>query len=303
MVLPNFAFDALMFGLLLLAAGLDSVFPVTHGVLSLLVVGGATYWAAQELSDALLRRTGWTQESLATSVALCVGGFLYYALRNNSDLALLALSIGLMMSALMVSISILAALGTAFKEGKILPLAGWLATVIAAVALGAAAGVLALALGVSPGLLPIKVGGIIGALALWKLREKLAPPSINPHFQQENAAQGIQAQGISAPEAPAPAAPATPFSSSTQETPRALVPAAPLTPPLTTQRVAIFPQRGTLFDRLFPLLVLGFLLAVLTNNSARLSLPGTSAVASQSGAANGGLNGGPVAPSDNGEAR
>ena len=75
MVLPNFAFDALMFGLLLLAAGLDSAFPVTHGALSLLVVGGATYWAAQELSDALLRRAGWTQESLATSVALCWADF------------------------------------------------------------------------------------------------------------------------------------------------------------------------------------------------------------------------------------
>jgi len=263
MVLPNFAFDALMFGLLLLAAGLDSAFPVTHGVLSLLVVGGATYWAAQELSDALLRRAGWTQESLATSFALCAGGFLYYLLRNSSDLALLALSIGLMMGALMVSISVLATVATAFKEGKISPILGWIATVIAALALGIAAGVLAIVLGLSsPALLPIKVAGVAGAFVLWKLREKIAPPSINPHFQDGGAPNA------------APVAPST-----------------PLATPLATPRVALFPQRGTLLDRLFPLLVLGFLLAVLTNNSARLPLPSTPAVASD------------TAASDNGEAQ
>lgn len=244
MVLPNIAFDTLMFGLLLLTATLDSVLPITHGVLSLLVVGGATYWAAQELSDSLLRRVGWTQESLSTSVALCVGGFLYFWLRNSSDLALLALSIGLMMSALMVAISILAAIGNAFKEGKVTSIAGWVATVISALALGIAAGVLALVLGLSAvSLLKLKIGSIAIAFALWKLREKVAPPSVNPHFQ------GINAQ-TSAP--------------------------APLTP----TRVALFPQRGTLLDRLFPLLVLGFLLGALTNNSAKLSLPGSPAVAS-----------------------
>lgn len=277
MVLPNFAFDALMFGLLLLAAALDSAFPIFHGALSLLVVGGATYWAAQELSDTLLRRVGWTQESLATSIALCSGGFLYYLLRNSSDLSLLALSIGLMMSALMVSISVLAALGAAFKEGKITPITGWIVTAVAALALGIAAGVLALVLGVSSmQVLPLKIGGIIGALVLWKLREKIAPPSVNPHFQ--DAAQI----------APAPRASA--FSN-----PGATPAAPPLSMPVATARVALFPQRGTLFDRLFPLLVLGFLLAVLTNNSARLPLPGTPAVASDK------TN--EVSPSENGEAR
>ncbi len=262
MVLPNFAFDALMFGLLLVAAALDSAFPITHGVLSLFVVGGATYWAAQEFSDALLRRAGWTQESLATSVALCVGGFLYFALRNSSDLALLALSIGLMMSALMVSISILAAISAVFKEGKIDSILGWFATVVAALALGVAAGVLALGLGTSSlNLLPIKAAGIVLALIVWKLREKIAPPSVNPHFQQA----------------------ATPSAS------------AALQSPAGAPRVALFPQRGTLFDRLFPLLVLGFVLAVLTNNSARFPLPGAPAVASD------GSNG--LAPSENGEAQ
>ncbi len=243
MVLPNIAFDALMFGLLLLAAGLDSAFPVTHGVLSLLIVGGATYWAAQELSDSLLRRVGWTQESLATSVALCAAGFLYFALRNSSDLALLALSIGLMMGALMVAISVLAAFGSAFKEGKITPFLGWIITFVSALALGIAAGVLALVLGLSSlNILPLKIGGIVVALILWKLREKVAPPSVNPHFQE------IAAQNV---------APAT----------------------LTATRVALFPQRGTLLDRLFPLLVLGFLLGALTNNRAQLTLPSSPAVA------------------------
>lgn len=240
-----------MFGLLLLAAALDSAFPVTHGVLSLLIVGGATYWAAQELADSLLRRAGWTQESLATSVALCTGGFLYFWLRNSSDLALLALSIGLMMGALMMAISVLAAFSGALKEGKATPLGGWAATVISALALGIAAGILALALGrSSTALLPLKIGGIALAFVLWKLREKVAPPSVNPHFQE------ISAQ--------------------------ALVPA-----PLAATRVALFPQRGTLLDRLFPLLVLGFLLGALTNNRTQLSMPGSPAVASDVSASEG----------------
>lgn len=281
MVLPNFAFDALMFGLLLLAAGLDSAFPLTHGVLTLLVVGGATYWAAQELSDTLLRGAGWTQESLATSAALCAGGFLYFWLRNSSDLALLALSIGLMMSALMISISILASIGAAFKEGKITPILGWFATTIAALALGIAAGVLALVLGLSSlALLPLKIGGIVGALILWKLREKIAPPSVNPHFQSATALQSPPAPGAA---------------STLSSAPGAVPVAVPVATPLVTSRAALFPQRGTLFDRLFPLLVLGFLLAVLTNNGTRFSLPSTPAVASDGNAS--------VAPSDNGEAR
>ena len=88
MILPNLAFDALLFGALLLAAAIDSAFPFTHGAVSLLVVGGATYWAAQELYEWLLRRVGWSQESLATSLSLCTAGFLYFWLRNQSDLAL-----------------------------------------------------------------------------------------------------------------------------------------------------------------------------------------------------------------------
>ncbi len=245
MILPNPAFDALMFGLLLLAAGLDSAFPALHGAASLLIVGGATYWAAQELGDSLLRRVGWTQEALATSVALCTGGFLYFVVRNSSDLALLVLSIGLMMGALMVAISVFSALHAALKEGSATPILGWAATVICALALGFTAGVLALFLGqASNDLLPLKIGGILGAYVLWKLREKLAPPSVNPHFQE------VAAQA-----------------------------AAPTPTPLTALRVALFPQRGTLLDRLFPLLVLGVLMLSLARNGAQLNFPSSPAVA------------------------
>lgn len=266
MVLPNLAFDALMFGLLLLAAAIDGAFPVTHGAVSLLIVGGATYWAAQELSDLLLRRIGWTQESLSTSVALCVGGFLYFWGRNSSDFSLLALSIGLMMGSLMVSISVLASIGGAFKEGRATPLLGWAATFVCALALGLTAGVLALVLGVaSPALLPLKAGGIALALALWKLREKVAPPSVNPHFQ-EAAAQSV----------------------------------APTAAP--SGRVALFPQRGTLLDRLFPLLVTGVLLMTVARNQAHLAFPDSTS-ASATDAAAPGTAPREVAPSENGEAR
>jgi hypothetical protein len=250
MVLPNLAFDALMFGLLLIAAVLDSVLSITHGTLSLLIVGGATYWAAQELSDALLRRVGWTQESLATSVALCSGGFLYFAGRNSSDLALLGLSVGLMMGSLMVAISILAALAGSFKEGNLTPVLGWIATVASSLAMGLAAGLLAIVMGLDVvSLLPIKIGGLVVALILWKVREKAAPPSVNPYYQEM--------------------------------TSKDAAPALPLAP-----RVAIFPQRGTLLDRLFPLLVLGVLLGTVTKKE------GPVPVAT-----------GPVSPSENGEAQ
>jgi hypothetical protein len=248
MVLPNLAFDALMFGLLLLAAGLDSMLSITHGTLSLLIIGGATYWAAQELSDSLLRRVGWTQESLATSIAVCSGGFLYFLNRNSSDLALLALSIGLMMGALMFAISVLAALNGAFKEGTVTPIIGWLATCGSSLALGLAAGSLAIVMGLdSMTLLPLKVGAVALALLLWKVREKTAPPSANPHFQEV----------------------------ATQD-----VPALPIQP-----RVALFPRRGTLLDRLFPLLVVGVLLSAVTRKEGPTAVTPGAVAQSESGEA------------------
>lgn len=241
MILPNLAFDALLFGLLLVAAAIDSAFPVTHGAASLLVVGGATYWAAQELAEWLLRRVGWSQESLATSLSLCTAGFLYFLLRNQSDLALLALSIGLMMGSLMLAISILAAVSGTFREGQAAPLIGWLATALLSLLLGVSVGFVVLFLGQSgAALLPVKIGGIVGALVLWKLREKLAPPAVNAHYTQPGA------QEIAPPQ---------------------------------EQRVALFPQRGTLLDRLVPVLILGLIALIATRGAISLDLPATPAVA------------------------
>ena len=242
MILPNLAFDALLFGLLLIAAAIDSAFgTTTHGAASLLVVGGATYWAAQELSEWLLRRVGWSQESLATSLSLCTAGFLYFWLRNQSDLALLALSIGLMMGSLMLAISILAAVSGTLREGRATPLAGWLATAGLSLVLGVAVGFVVLVLG-QTGLanLPLKLGGIAGALVLWKLREMLAPPAVNAHF---------------------------------------IAPGTQQIAPPQEQRVALFPQRGTLLDRLVPVLILGLVALIATRGHISLDLPTTPAVA------------------------
>ena len=243
MILPNLAFDALLFGALLLAAALDSAFPFTHAAISLLVVGGATYWAAQELSEWLLRRAGWSQESLATSLSLCTAGFIYFWVRNQSDLALLVLSIGLMMGSLMLAISILGAFSGTFRQGKATPLFGWLATALLSLALGGAVGLAILVLGQSGmATLPLKIGGLIGALVLWKLREKLAPPSVNTHYVAPGA-QDVAPQ---------------------------------------TERLALFPQRGTLLDRLVPVLILGIIALVAARGTFSLNLPATPAIAAPS---------------------
>lgn len=251
MVLPNLTFDALLWGLLLVAAILDSAFGTFHGVASLFIVGGATYWAAQELSEWILRRVGWTQESLATSIALCVGGFLYFLLRNQSDLSLLGLSIGLMMGSLMLAISVLAAVNATIREGQGAAIAGWAACVLSSLLLGIGAGFLALVLGQNGlVLLPFKVAAIVGAFVLWKGREKLAPPEANPHAAQ-----------IYTPTVPAARAKNLPA-------------------PTQATRVALFPQRGTLLDRLVPLLVFGLLLMIATRGVLPKGVPSTPAVAS-----------------------
>ncbi len=233
MVLPNGAFDALMWGLLFGAALLDGAAPVTQGFVSLLLVVGATYWAAQELAEFLTRRLGWSQESLATSLSTCAAIFLYFVARNSSDFSLLVLSIALMMGSLMVTISFLSAVGLLVREGRGAALVGWVVTAVLSIVLGGAAGVAAILLGQSSTPLPQKMGVLVGALVLWKVREYLAPPPANPN---------------------------------------ATTPARP----------ALFPQRGTLLDRLIPVAILGALLALGVRGTLSLNSLNQPAVASQS---------------------
>jgi len=243
MVLPNMAFDALMWGLLFGAALVDGAFPASRGFASLVVLVGATYWAAQELGEFLTRRVGWSQESLATSLAPCAALFLYFGARNSSDFSLLLLSIALMMGSLMVTISLLAALAMLLREGRTVGIVGWVATAVLSLALGVAAGVAAILLGLGPDYLPYKIGALVGAFALWKVREQLSPPPANPHA-----------------------------GTSTERAATA-----------TTPRPALVPQRGTLLDRLVPVAILGVLLALaVMKGSLSLGSLNQAAVASQS---------------------
>lgn len=235
------AFDALMWGLLLVAALVDGAVPVTHGFASLLVVVGATYWAAQELAEFITRRLGWSQESLATSLATCSAIFVYFAVRNSSDFSLLVLSIALMMGSLMVTISLLAATGLLLREGRGAGLGGWLVTSIVSLFLGIAAGVSAIMLGLSNEFLVYKIGVLVGALVLWKVRELVSPPPANPHAALASSPEVAQ----------------------------------------TAVRPALFPQRGTLLDRLIPLAILGLILALGLRGTLSLSALNPSAVASQ----------------------
>lgn len=251
MVLPNMAFDALMWGLLLVAALVDGTFPGTsssgapvfgtHGFVSLAIVVGATYWAAQELAEFVTRRLGWSQESLATSLATCSAIFIYFAVRNSSDFSLLVLSIALMMGSLMVTISLLAAIGLLLREGRGAALGGWFVTAILSLVLGIAAGVAAILLGLSNEFIVYKIGILIGALVLWKIREIVSPPPANPH-----------AALIGTPEVAQNAV-----------------------------RPALFPQRGTLLDRLIPVAILGIILALGLRGTLSLSALNPPAVASQ----------------------
>ncbi len=241
MVLPNMAFDALMWGLLLVAALVDGAAPVTQGFVSLAVVVGATYWAAQELAEFLTRRLGWSQESLATSLATCSAIFVYFAARNSSDFSLLVLSIALMMGSLMITISFLSAVGMLVREGRPVGVVGWFTTSLLSLFLGIAAGVAAIVLGLSSNFLPQKMAILVGALVLWKVREYLSPPAANPHAALASGSE---------------------------------VATAPVRP-------ALFPQRGTLLDRLIPVAILGFILAMGLRGVQSFNALNPPAVASQ----------------------
>lgn len=279
MLVPNGLFDVVLFGALLVAAVLDGMFPALHGAASLLAVGTATYIAAQELSTLLDRRGWWTQESLVTSLALCAAGFIYYWWRNQSDFALLALSVGLMMASLMTTIAVISGVGVAMRDSNANSIVSLGLLVIGGIGLGVLAGLLALALG-RTGSDASLIGKIIVvglAYVVWKLRENMRPPVPN------TSANAVMANDISQLSQPTTRnlygqpieAPGAGVSSHVDEPTSALEDSiespmrAPAAMPMGAAHAAIVPQRGTLLDRFLPALVLGALLFVLSQQGGR----------------------------------
>ena len=236
MVLPNLVFDVLLFGALALAGLFDTLVPASVGVVGFLAVAGALYIASQEWCEALGRRKLLAPESLATSLATTTAGFVYFGLqRNPSDFALLLLSIGLMMTALMVAIAIISTLGAMVNEKSFKPLGGLLLTAGGSLALGIAGGILTLD---SRLLLAVTIVGFVA----WKVVEAVTRR----------------------PEAPlaAPALDATHDERSAWERPVEPIAPSASNPPLpaaTTIQRMVSPQRGTLLNRLLPTLLLGLL--------------------------------------------
>jgi hypothetical protein len=248
MIVSNLLFDVIVFGVLLIVALADGKFPQLAGAASVIAVLAATYLAAQEWSDALQRRRAWTQEALSTAVALSVLGFIYFWWRNESDLVLLLLSIGLMMASLMIAIATIAAAGSAIKEISFAPLGGWLLTFVGACSLGVMGGVLALFLGGASTLFA-KVLTLGVALFLWKAREAISPPA--PNTPQDP---------VSLDEMSKAAANQTATVAAQGTAGRPIV--KRLEAEAGDARWFLLPQRGTLLDRFVPVLVLGALLFV-----------------------------------------
>jgi len=253
MVVPNLLFDFILFGVLIVAAVLDFAVPSLHGFATLIAVGAFTYIAAQELCDLLLHRNLWTQESLATALALSLGGFIYFWWRNDSDLVMLGLSIGLMMASLMVAISIIGSFGAAIKEGSASPIAGIMLTIFGALVLGSLAGLLTLIQSPVSKLLAVGIG-----MVLWKLREKVRPPQPNA-LAQAGLAAGSEAPAAGSANVEAAVSP-------------------------LHSRIMLAPQRGTLLDRFLPILVLGALLfLVFKQTDPPIGLPAAPAAADNKG--------------------
>lgn len=238
MVVSNLLFDIVLFGALFLAAFADGAFSLTGGVATLIVVGAATYIAAQEWCDALLRRRMWTQEALSTAIALSALGFIYFWWRNQSDFSLLVLSVGLMMASLMVAIALIAAFGAAFKDRDARPILGLGLTFVGAYTLGVLGGVLTLFLGGgSPQLAKVLVIGI--GLFGWKIRQSVRPPQENIHATNKSISQTSIADA----------------GANQSEWDLSL-------PSTHAARWALIPRQGTLLDRFIPVLVLGAILFV-----------------------------------------
>lgn len=257
MLVSDLLIDLLVFGALLVGALVDGALPVTHGAASLLAVGAALYLAAQEVSAFLDRRKMWTQESLWTSLALCTAGIAYYWWRNQSDLALLALSIALMLSSLMVAIGLISGIGAVLR-GNAGAVGGLLASIVGALALGAVGGGAIIALGQPNSALPLawKLGVIGLSFVLWKAREKARPPLQNTleavPSPIEDEKRVVNLYGIK------------------------VAPQDSEAPVHSTSHRALIPQRGTVFDRLGPALVLGLVLLAIAASGSKLAAPITS---------------------------
>ncbi len=249
MVVPNSLFDVLLFGVLAIALALDVLFGAQlHGVATVLAVGLATYLTAQELSRTLTRRQIWTQESLATAVALSAAGFLYYWGRNDADVILVVLSLGFMMTSLMMLIAIVAAIAATLHGKGLSPIFGWIATFVGALVLGSAAGMLILVL--TSGLSwPLRLALLAIGFALAKMRElsKKAPQNaaLNDVSSTRSAAQNADE--------------------------------AARTAAVHAGGWTLVPERGTLLERFVPILVIGALafifLAQTRHNAAWPSTP------------------------------
>jgi len=170
MIISSALFDVILFGGLLIVVGIDAAMPGWVGAATLVAVAAAVYVAATELSHRLGHKKQWTQEALSSGLALSSLFFIYWWWANHSDLALLALSIVLMMTALMLTIAIISCVNAMWNQKSAAPFAGFLMTAIGGIILGALAGPLTLGIGVIYKVIAIVIGGVI-----WKARERLSP--------------------------------------------------------------------------------------------------------------------------------
>jgi hypothetical protein len=170
MIISSALFDLILFGGLLIAAGIDAAIPGWAGAATLVAVAAAVYVASTELSHRLGQNKQWTQDALSSGLALSALYFIYWLWANHSDLALLALSIVLMMTALMLTIAIISCVNAIWNQKNAAPLAGFLMTAVGGIVLGAMAGPLTLGFGVMYKVIAIVIGGVI-----WKASERLRP--------------------------------------------------------------------------------------------------------------------------------
>ena len=170
MIISSALFDLILFGGLLVAVGIDAAMPGWAGAVTLIAVAAALYVASTELSNRLAHRKQWTQEALSSGLALSSLFFIYWWWANRSDLALLALSIVLMMTALMLTISVISCVNAMWSQKSGAPLAGFAMTALGGIVLGALAGPLTLGIGAIYKVVAIVIGGVI-----WKARESFSP--------------------------------------------------------------------------------------------------------------------------------